>query len=1657
MNWLMFEDGDAETLESWNKSATECLKKVSSEVAEVKLILPTADDAKFAYAKNLDLTGRFCISFTDGDTREFDIPLPYHGVFVTRGAGAENKDAPQRLIWSSWLGEMPGLRKVRVPNGKEQELRLGLPDGCFIRIGEEKPSTSDQYDIAFVRWWAKIFPGVYDAILDFADLKEAVAKPRRSGRVGVPPPTVAADGGGTPSLPCCATVSEWVQANQDKIETFDADDLDHRMAVTFPVWLRNRLLRLYHRHFVEKKGTRDSWEVLAAELVPISSIGERRFNGFDVIRPDNILEAAGRICGIKRYKVSRSRVGFLSAAFRQNHPSFEGRICPIESPESEKVGIQLQLARGARVDENGNIVPPAGGPRLSRPPVSWCTSLIPFLNHNDDARSMMGAKNMRQGVPVSGAETPCVKSGGEAGLVEFMRPLECAGLCPTCSDGGELKIGRDLLVAYLPWYGWNLDDAVVVSDAIVKEMAVTEEKDYALDIDPDWTCTKILAPGASLREGTAIAEFKKIANGKEQAHAIRYVDAAPAKLVQIECPPEIKEKPLNRDPGFVGRLKYRIARTFALEPGDKLMGRHGNKGVVSKVLPAKEMPKLKFPDGKTVTVDILLNPHGVLSRMNPGQLLETHLGWLFHNGKTDEDVLKDGAAGPAGAPCCGALDHEKVRCLLKETGLDECGKAHLHWTLPDGRKVTTASPVVVGYQHFFRLHHIPALKAQARRGGKDALYSCATGQAAHGRLIGGGQRVGEMEMWALSAYPGSEPIIADLLRNSDAVAVKGAGKPALEQTGFPQVLSAYLAAMLIRMDVNAKKKTVSFSRMSDNELLKRIGLNEAPERKGRTIGKSSAVAVHSAQFRCPHDPSRLAFSGIRFTWNGDDKRNTLSLASLLSRFDVTITGPLEESNGNYWMPVASAACERLKVTPLWGKKKGEATTLSLEVKTSALGIDGVGDVRCFVKRKVNAGEVLRRMCLTVSDKQAENIGDALVLCPCEKCRANTPGERFLLKATNVQNEMAEGGVCDPAVFGSLHEVFVPADEEKWGIIELPKPIDYPTKALTDKDLTNQPKLRYVPVLPLRYRVGYEGEEDPFGYGVIVAACDLYAKAKEEDKAKALTQIEKAVKAVFQVLRDACCGKHGLVRREGLGRRVDRSCRMVITPGPDLAFDEVGVPASILWELLADHVTDERIKVEGKPQSVDLRETAHGVTAAGFGWRSPKECSKKRLAEKCDMLEACLEKHPLWMLMNRQPSLHKYSMQAFKVKVLKPADGEVFRLQPLSCKGFGADFDGDEMAGYLPLSDVAQEALPRLAPSVNLFSAGNGRITPNYDRDFVMGAYLVCMRDLDAAKKQLEEHCKKGDAEAVLKDARAAFAKCTEEGVSFGYYDLVAYDGESGFAADMVNSGANGAKQIKQFTAPRGLLATGKLGFEPSDEVKRKFDIQGSLVGGMSWEDIFWSSFNARASMCDKKLNTGKAGDLTRRLVYALRPVTITCKKCKNLKGGKRSILSCGCETGICAECYGALPGGKLPEIGYPVGLIAAQSIGERGTQLSMKSAHAGKSQVDIEFVRALIINGKKAETYDAFYKYLCGEDGATTPYRDLDPRHIQLLWRVLAGCETKSLSDVLKKVDEGKDMESVARRVNKETILKLLNGEMRDIPLASPSAQVMFNNFEEGV
>ena len=179
MNWLMFGDGDRETLEAWEQSVSCCLRKAIPDVAGIRLRLPSCEEASFAMKSNLDLTGGLDVAFRDGEILRHEIPLPYHGVFVRRGADAENRSSPKRMVWSGWLGEMPGIRMARVANGKT-ELRLGLPDGRFVVIDRNRYSKSnDLTDVPFAIWWAGLNWNAYgDELLD------VLARHGRGSRMG---------------------------------------------------------------------------------------------------------------------------------------------------------------------------------------------------------------------------------------------------------------------------------------------------------------------------------------------------------------------------------------------------------------------------------------------------------------------------------------------------------------------------------------------------------------------------------------------------------------------------------------------------------------------------------------------------------------------------------------------------------------------------------------------------------------------------------------------------------------------------------------------------------------------------------------------------------------------------------------------------------------------------------------------------------------------------------------------------------------------------------------------------------------------------------------------------------------------------------------------------------------------------------------------------------------------------------------------------------------------------------------------------------------------------------------------------------------------------------------------------------------------------------
>ena len=236
------------------------------------------------------------------------------------------------------------------------------------------------------------------------------------------------------------------------------------------------------------------------------------------------------------------------------------------------------------------------------------------------------------------------------------------------------------------------------------------------------------------------------------------------------------------------------------------MGRHGNKGVISVLLPDGKMPHLPDDDSLPAPfrgrpVDLILNPHGVVSRMNLGQLMETHLGWLHHAGKpVDVSCMPFRREFP--------IHVAAIKEKLRETGLDDSGKIKL--ALADGN--TTEQPVVVGFQHIIRLRHIAARKIQSRRGGKIEVYDERIGQPVHGRIRHGGQRLGEMEFWALFAHQ-APSIINDVLRyRSDERSVLSGGKEKPKMTWG--ALVDHLQALGVK--VTKDSDGVSFTRVPDD-------------------------------------------------------------------------------------------------------------------------------------------------------------------------------------------------------------------------------------------------------------------------------------------------------------------------------------------------------------------------------------------------------------------------------------------------------------------------------------------------------------------------------------------------------------------------------------------------------------------------------------------------------------------------------------------------------------------------------------------------------------------------------------------------------------------------------------------------------------------------
>ena len=1831
-NWLLFNDS---MKEEWCQETTRLLQRVLGvQDVKVALRLPTKEEAKRAFVHNVDLTGSLTILVSGKASLELNLPLPYDGVFLMSRSDDKEAFNASTMVWHSWLGEKPGFRFVKTPSG-DVCWRVGLPGGQFIgrKIGKErnkeKPQSGRKNSLGLE--WLKVFGTSYLGWKPDSDWLEA---------------------------------KNWEAMHDiacriyEQGKEVDAEDLEHRMLLTFPVWLRIRLCqRLWRWRDLWGKNEKVLKNLLERTLIPFSSLTSRNNQkvaaetGIVYVEPNNAVELCARLTHVSRYKLPHDQLERKSANSRQNHNSFNGRLCPLESPESELVGLSLQLASGATVNVDGSInpAPDVGSGYLEK--LGMGAALVPFAPYNDGVRMMMGAKNLRQTVPIQGREVPCVRTGGEKRIEALTNNLVDIGICP-CTHQGEgvdrhLALGRDLLVAYLPWYGWNVDDAVVVGKHVVDEgwFTTTKSKHFRRRVKNNCRVVSIAAEGTELTTGSVIAELTTTDGRKTSPIKIVYQDAEPATLKHIKCsiPKLDLLKPISLDKWARSySIEYEIEKQISLGVGDKLMGRHGNKGVVGRV--EEHMPTLQ--DG--TPIDILLNPHGVISRMNLGQLLETHIGWLLKHGINTEKLVKDGAySDKIGYPDRTLINHGEVQNELEKSGLDKLGRMKLKLPQTDGHACETSEPVVVGYEHIVRLCHIPGLKAQARRGGggKD-YYASKTGQAAHGRRVGGGQRLGEMEVWALNAY-NADHILEELLGSkSDALLAKewvpGNEPPTGDfWSGFPHILRDWLFALLIDLKFDEKQRRLSLSLLADknklpaptntketnrgkvqsesienepvinDEMIRQLSISLSSDKNDPKIGAAVKQRIEPgdghdkqvingemthrafrAQYHCEKCEEGNPFADKKFLVTGRENSKVLKVASFLEAFGLRVDGVVEprgKSTSSGGLVHIKRITDRedddlnrgyeFNVVCLPSKKKGcDEESDSVYLELSPLDANEIDcwpkgfTLRCkgrysSNKIKVYPSEIWK--AITTQDGNYK-LEDFIVTCAGKhgsqplKLKEETREEEFVT---------AEGSLWSHSIFGQ--ECFVKPEDEEWGYIELPFDMEYPIEAFIDGKYINLAakgetrtddetkaydsfvescpnlkeelesracRIRIIPVLPFHYRANIVRDElrdrlGAEGYVPLLRACKAYELAREHEKGKIAQRIRACVINLFKLLIDELDGKMGLLRREGLGRRVDRSARLVIAPNPDLDWNQIGIPAAVLWELIGDKVlawaNDESIQGDWISQ-LKARNTAKYVS----GWSWNRSChTQDDLAKIYEILKLYLHSHSdELVLLNRQPSLHRDSMRAFHPVPIPHEEGYALRISPLVCKGFGADFDGDEMVVHYPVSPKAQDDARELLPEANLLSMADGKPMVSYSQDFVMGTYLNPRRTFGCAfddlKKdkdsvgrsvgetnsgmvELERMCgllaKQNIAtpisEEKLKELfggvrddgtlvarfvhewmQKAFAECTNAGVSFGFYDFRALSGqvnhdrccEDGGAAlcealcekikhnpnttvsagasiaRMVCSGARGKKQIEQLVNRRGIL----------DGMDKCCCIDTSIVEGMDWKQTFDAAKNARSSMCDKKLNTAKAGALTRRFVMALWSVKIVMEDCGS-DATNRSVLTCKAHGGVCARCYGLLPNGELPPIGYPAGLIAAQSIGERGTQLSMQSFHSGdRRTMSFSKLHRLFAGSDYAEerlaSFDVFKKSLKGDktDGTDTMYYELDDRHLELLYRALKGAVGRKLDNVVTIENDGFLSWLVVRLADDVShcqsaqMKRLLAGALGDCAadaLTSPVAKVLFD------
>lgn len=1424
------------------------------------------------------------------------------------------------------------------------------------------------------------------------------------------------------------------------------------------------------------------------------------------------------------HKVTRGGPGAVNAAYgaaeyRELHDSQFGALCPFETPESEHIGLRLHLARAHEIVD-GRLQARGGVDRLDED--AWlggAASLIPFLCHNDAARGLMGAKNLKQAVPLCEPELPLVRTGWEeelaeaigavvvskaAGTVsavddrsgflkvrrpgarggvvddtyvcESLRPTAAgtvAGLQPLVEVGqevgagdvlmahpavrdGSLALGVNVRVAYLPFWGLNSEDGIVVSDRLNREgvFASRHILRLRLKVPVDHAILRGRAePGGEMRParlddngivrvgtwvdvGDEVARFYGADVDAKQVVLRRYARAGEYGTVT--------RNRLRRMAGGRQEVELWLESVRHLEAGDKLMGRHGNKGVVTAVVREEDMPWI---DG-IGPVDLVLSPVGVLNRMNLGQLAETHVGWCLRHPKDEAQPKPPQVFTPSTRLEAADL----ARWIANSQQVDGSGRVHVRL----GKNgALTEQPVVVGYQYFVKLNHLAQNKVVFRGvGSKDSpgSYGRATLQPVRGRRVRGGQRLGEMEAWALAAW--GVPTLLDEFRGLKADDVERR--------------AGYIAAVTdgdLPLAESLGKAHVSEAWFRFQTLAIALGFN---------FGLVTNVARDVSQAPPPADNDRSTAS------SGRPKRPP---ANVLCALLPGLSHPLVEDVSDIWCQVLDdealldVVAERRAVTgplakvllpmadqpvissPSVRRRRDVWLTLDCgkDAKGNPLSCEGIAD--------------------WILDRKQQKGG-----WKCKAHGAPYSPERVPRKRADVFGEPR--GLYAPEVWGGLDGDI--RAQLVYGVIDLGEDSGA-LQPITGKSL------RYVPVLPPAFRRADDALDNAYQQVIRASVPFCAAKGRVFD----VTALKLKLDALYDQLLALVGTKAGFLRQRLLGKRVDLSGRAVVVGDPSLGADECGIPLdagvgiceSALRKDLAGWLRTLRldglqlsnqllqasqgfttalelqawIEIRGldpaqvfkalgaKPgQALDVLRGCAGVPTAGLikacgrhphyptlaglllehgrssgGGRTVDEWLSCRgfdpgrlptgdrptaktalalmLQEEC---QALLDARELTVLLNRQPTLHRYGLMAFRPIVR--VDG-VIGLSPAVCAAFNADFDGDTMALHVPASvEASRQAWTTMRPSVNLRSSAAGRFVLEAPHEARAGMFTFGSREHTHGMS--EDH---STAAETLERVRNGYDAATRAGLSPSFLDLAGDD--LNLLAQALDQSATTTHADATLTAwaesrpsdPLAVFAASKALRRPTDSLvqlcyrRGRFakltggetpSVESSLVRGLTPGELFLSCFGARKTLAEKKLLTPKAGELTRLLAWAAGELRVAEGDCgstfrlnpddlrrdgdvvlsaevwagqrEHESGSVRTPLGCmllkdGC---ICQACYGNTISGKPPK-NTPVGMLAATSVGERGTQLALRTFHTGgvaglDTMTGFPRVRALLLGQK---------------------------------------------------------------------------------------------------